>query len=110
MQKLEDVYKNEIHPLVERIVLLCKQTNMPCFLTFQDGIDGFRTTSVNEHYSDFEKMKYYRWINGAWSLDDFFKQVISDAKENGHDSLYLKAMGVPEIPKESRSLPKRDLG
>lgn len=109
MHKLEQIYITEVHPLVERIALLCKQYNMPAFMTFQDGVDGFRTTCMNEHFSDFDKIKHYRWINGAWSLDEFFREVIADAKDNGHDSLYLKAMGVPLMPHEARTLPDRKL-
>lgn len=38
------------------------------------------------------------WIHQTWSFDDLMKKVIEDARLNGHDSLYLKAMGIKEEP------------
>lgn len=94
--EMEKVYVNDIHPLVERITLICKQSGMPMFMTFQDGSDSFRTSCVNQENSIFEKLKLHMIVNESWSLDQFLAIVIEDAKKNGHDSLYLSAIGIPK--------------
>src|SRR5690606_19010120 len=99
-KKLEDIYDQDIHPLVERITLICKQAGMPMFCTFQDDTDSFRTSCLNGHMSSFNRIKMLMWINETWDFDEFMKKVICDARQHGHASLYLKAMGIPEAPPE----------
>lgn len=96
--KKQDIYNEDIHPLVERIALVCQQAEIPMFMTFEDSQNGFSTTCVNEDKSNFYKIKMHYWIHQTWSFDDLMKKVIEDARLNGHDSLYLKAMGIKEEP------------
>jgi len=91
----EKIYIDDVHPLVERITLICKQSGMPMFMTFQDGSDSFRTSCINQENSQFEKLKLHMLVNETWSIDQLLSIIIEDAKKNGHDSLYLKAMGIP---------------
>ena len=107
MKDLERVYSEEIQPLVERIALIAKQEGMPIFLTFEDSQNGFSTTCLNEENSKFEKIKLYRWINDVWNLDELFRNIIDDARRQGHKSIYLKAMGVPTEPEIERPIPIR---
>lgn len=93
--EMEKVYINDIHPLVERITLICKQSGMPMFMTFQDGENSFRTSCINQEKSQFEKIRLHMTVNETWSIDQLLSMIIEDAKKNGHDSLYLKAMGIP---------------
>jgi hypothetical protein len=95
---LEKVYQDDIHPLMERINLVCKQTKMPMFATFQDAKGSFRTSCLNSEESEFDKMKMHFFLHETWSFDEFMKKVIIDAKENGHDSYFLSAMGIKKEP------------
>lgn len=97
-KNLSEVYEADIHPLIERVNLICKQTKMPMFATFQDGDESFRTSCLNSGSSGFNKMKMHFWIHETWSFDDFMKMVILDAKKNGHDSYFLTAMGIKKEP------------
>jgi hypothetical protein len=98
MHELEKVYDIEILPLVQRITLIAKQTNLPIFITAQDSPDGFRTTCLNDEYSEYDRFKMHRMANQSWSIDDLLRNILEDAKFNGHNSEILKAMGIPEIP------------
>ena len=92
------MYDIDIHPLVERITLICKQQNIPMFCTFQDGDKSFRTTSVNGQHSKWDKIRLMCYLHQTWSTDDFLRLLIKDARDNGHDSTFLKAMGIPDKP------------
>lgn len=98
MTNREEVYDNDIHPLVERISLICKQNKVPMFMTFQDGDESFRNSCLNPDHSQFQTMCLHLWLSETWTFDEFMKRVISDARKNGHNSLFLKAMGIPEKP------------
>jgi hypothetical protein len=106
-KELEQVYIDDIHPLVERISLICKQSGMPMFMTFQDSPDGFRTSCLNAENDTFKKVQMHYWLHETWGLDEFMNKIIHDARINGHQSLYLKAMGIIEKPETIKSFPKR---
>lgn len=95
---LEKVYQEDIHPLIERLNLICEQNKMPMFATFQDNKGSFRTSCLNVESSDFNKLKMHFWVHETWSFDEFMKKVILDAKVNGHDSSFLSAMGIKKEP------------
>ena len=100
MTDLEEVYDKDIHPLVERISLICKQNKVPMFMTFQDGAESFRNSCLNPDNSQFKTLFLHLWLSETWTFDEFMKKVIADARKNGHNSLYLRAMGIPEKPEE----------
>lgn len=94
----KDVYDIDIHPLIERITLICKQQGIPMFCTFQDGEKSFRTTCVNSEQSRWDKIRLMYYLHQTWDIDEFLRKLVKDARENGHDSTFLKAMGIPEKP------------
>jgi hypothetical protein len=94
----KSVYENGIRPLIEQVTILCTENDIPMFCTVQDTPDTFRTTCVNEEYSQFEKIKLMWMAHQSWSTDEFLKILLKDARENGHDSIFLKAIGIPNIP------------
>lgn len=114
----EDIYALDIHPLIERMTLVCKQYDLPMFCTVQDGDSSFRTTCVNEQLSEWYKIRLMRYlhqtwdVNGfmgllirdirehqqPWDIDGFLHLLIKDAREHGHESKFLKGMGIPEKP------------
>lgn len=98
MKNMEDTYSQDIHPLVERITLVCQQVGMPMFMTFQENKEAFRTSFINNDSSGLTKLRMHQFVHQTWSFDEFMKKVIEDARENGHNSLYLKAMGILEKP------------
>lgn len=95
-QKKNSVYERDIHPLVERIALICKQYDISMFLCVQEKDAIRRTSCVNKLGS--KKISEIYDFNQAWDIDQFLSQVIDKAKKEGHNSKFLKAMGVPEEP------------
>lgn len=101
MKGQSQFYTKEIYPLVERIALLCKQANMPAFMTFQDSEDSFSTTCLNSNLSQYQRIKMHLQVENSWDIDELLQNLIHESKENGHNSLYLKAMGIPcKAPKK----------
>lgn len=91
------VYEEDIHPLVERIALICKQNNLPMFLSVQESDTSIRTTCLNSRESN--KIKELYLMNQSWDFDQFLDKMIESAKFDGHNSRYLEAMGIPKKPK-----------
>lgn len=94
--KNNSVYDKDIHPLVERIALICKQHDISMFLCVQEKDFVRRTSCVNKVGS--KKIGEIFDFNQAWDLDEFLSKVIEKAKKEGHNSKFLKAMGIPEEP------------
>lgn len=94
----EDVYALDIQPLIEQLAHICKQYDLPMFCTVQDGESSFRTTCVNEQFSEWDKIRLMRYLHQTWNIDGFLNLLIKDARENGHKSKFLKGMGIPEKP------------
>jgi hypothetical protein len=103
MPERKNIYETGIKPLLEELKDVCNQHHIPMFCTFQDTEDTFRTTCVNEEYSRFEKIKLMWMAHQSWNIDDFLKLLVKDAREYGHSSKFLKAMGIPEAPPEPDS-------
>jgi len=92
------LYDTEIHPLVERIALLCKEANLPLFLTIQEAPGNARTTCVNTRADSTNRLRNLYDLNQSWDIDEFLKKVIARAVREGHNSKYLRAMGIPSNP------------
>lgn len=94
----ESVYEDDIHPLIERVALICKQKSLPMFLSIQDSPTSIRTTCLNSKES--KKIQELYLLNQSWDFDQFISKMIDVAKVHGHDSKFLSAMGIPEEPKK----------
>ncbi|MGD1524666.1 hypothetical protein [Vibrio owensii] len=92
--ELDKTYNQDIHPLIERIALVCKQEGIPIFISCQLG-DEFRTSVVNNETAGFDKFKLYRMVSETWTHDELLDLMIEDAKSRGHHSRILRAMGIP---------------
>lgn len=92
------VYDEAIHPLVEQIALLCKQENLPLFLTIQESPGNARTTCVNAQPDSASRMRNLYDLNQSFDIDEFLKKVIARASREGHNSKYMRAMGIPSEP------------
>jgi hypothetical protein len=94
----KNVYETGIKPLLEQLTQICNKHDIPMFCTFQDTDETFRTTCINEEFSPFEKIKLMWMAHQTWTVDDFLKLLVKDAREYGHNSAFLKAMGIPTDP------------
>ena len=97
-EQSSSVYEQDIHPLVERIALICKQYDLPLFVTVQDMPDSSRTTCLNAGLDGSGRLRNIYEMNQSWTLDDFLSRVVARAQKEGHSSKYLRAMGIPFIP------------
>lgn len=100
-----DTYNNDIHPLVERIFLICNQSNIPAFMVFEDERDKFRASRASCNNSSDKMLISYlvetikSQENGTGNeLDDLISAMISNGQKNGHNSVFLDALGVPRTP------------
>lgn len=97
-EKATSVYEQDIHPLVERIALICKQHDLPVFVTVQDMPDSARTTCLNAGLDQTGRLRNIYEMNQSWSVDDFLSRIVARAQREGHNSKYLRAMGIPFVP------------
>lgn len=95
-KKTNSVYDKDIHPLVERVALICKQHDISMFVCVQEKDAVRRTSCVNKLGS--QKISEIFDYNQSWDIDQFLSKLIERAKKEGHDSKFLKAMGIPEDP------------
>lgn len=83
---LEIVYRSDVHNLTERIALICKQTGMPLFMTFQVSDNDFVTTSINEGTFKKDKIGLHRLVHESWSVDELLVAIVNYAEKQGHSS------------------------
>jgi hypothetical protein len=96
-------YEREIAPAIRAIAERCRELGIPMFAMFQDAPESFRTTAVCGERAIGEKFKLLRHVHGAWDADDLIRALIDDGLRHGHQSLFLKALGVPpEAPEVKR--------
>lgn len=125
--KKHKIYDLDIHPLVERITLVCKQENIPGFMLFQDIESEFRVSSCNmntemaqmivQYLFDAIKNKpsaYETILTGivdhlseeikrqngkiGSEFDNLISDMITLGQIQGHSSLFLDSLGIPRIP------------
>lgn len=97
------VFDQEIAPHLSRLVLACKKAGHPMFASVQLPGDQFHLVAMNASKSRGGKLLQMVWLNEASSLDEFLEKVIEASLRQGHDSTYLRAMGIPYegLPNES---------
>lgn len=119
-------YTLDIHPLVERISLVCKQEDIPGFMLFQNDNSEFWTSAINLKDKDMLGMMLEYVFNGfedeknsdlsslivsrftdvicnsqeplSSKFDSIIESMIKSAQSNGHDSLFMSALGIPKSP------------
>ncbi|MFS1428544.1 hypothetical protein LMH73_015685 [Vibrio splendidus] len=92
-KSIEEVYLEDVHPLLERIALVCIQNDIPLFVSCQDSESSVRNSLINNKKTD--KFRLHSIIAEKRDLDDILLAIIEDAKEHGHNSKILNAMGIP---------------
>lgn len=101
MSKIQQAYDRAIEPNMRIIAEVSKQFKIPMFATYQVGPTEFKCFCLNEERSNWSKIKYMAYLNQTWTFDEFMEKVIEDAINHGHDSAVLKAMGIPNSPRDN---------
>ncbi|MBI6882846.1 hypothetical protein [Pseudomonas putida] len=89
----------ELEECIEKLIKLCSKEKVPVICAIQDAPRSYRTLVANEQLAVGQQLKLMRMLIKAGDLDLFLTDVIRDAQHNGHKSLFLRAMGIPEDPK-----------
>lgn len=100
--KKVEAYNLDIHPLIERIYLICKHNEMPGFMLFQDHDRQFRASSANFGESANNLLMGYLITSFenkedplGPELDMLLNSMITHAQTHGHSSVLLDALGIP---------------
>ena len=77
---------------------LIAATSSPLLIAIEQGGSGFRIISSGESECAGNQIYLAKLMLKSGDLDSFIRSVILDAEKNGHSSIFLKALGVPEKP------------
>ncbi len=88
----------DIENAINTLLTLCAKQKLPMILAVQEEPSSFRTLSTNEHLATGQQMKLVKMVFRSADVDQFLRELIRDAQQSGHNSLFLKAMGIPEAP------------
>ena len=101
MNDKEKIYDEDIFPLMEKIIGICKKHDMPFFASFQFSDDGFCITGgrLNGHIV----FDYYNAIkqcieNKGINIDKFMFWIMRGAQKEGHSSIILSRLDIPMEP------------
>jgi hypothetical protein len=92
----ESVTHNDLDNCLDQLLLCCSSLKMPILIALQDSPSSFRSLAANEQFSSGQKLKLLRMLLKSRDIDQFFREVSIEAKRDGHSSLFLKAIGIPE--------------
>jgi hypothetical protein len=100
MENKESVYDKRISPLMLEIIRICQEEEMPFFASFEFADNSFCTSAHDVGHS---VMKHYRALSqcaehGGVNVDKYMFWVAKTARVEGHSSIVLHQMGVPEVP------------
>jgi hypothetical protein len=84
---------------IEELIGLCSAGQVPVLLAIQDSPNAYRALSANEDLATGHQLRLMRMLIKSGDIDSFLRDVIREAQKNGHNSLFLRAMGIPESPK-----------
>lgn len=98
MKNKEQIYDAEISPLINQIIMICKEHKIPMFTTFQYSNEGFCTTAGGKDstpvFDNYMAMAQCVEDNG-FNIDKYLIWVMKTAQKHGHSSMYLNQLGVP---------------
>lgn len=92
-------YSREVEESLDRLIKLCSSEKLPALFAIQDSPNSFRTVVANEQLATSSNLKLLRMLMRTGDLDMFLRDVIREAQQEGHNSLFLKAMGIPHDPR-----------
>jgi hypothetical protein len=85
-----------IDEAVKSLMQVCSQNGVTAIVALQEEKGSFRTISKKTDSESSDRLKLVKLALRSGDIDSLLKSIISDAQSNGHNSLYLKAMGIPE--------------
>lgn len=88
---------SDIERRLSDLIKMCLHKGSPFMLITQESENAYRSLVVNEGGAG-TQFKLIRTMARAGDLDSFFRQVLEDANNHGHDSAFIKAMGVAYEP------------
>lgn len=91
--------KQGVEKALREIVNKAMEDGSPVLLVTQESENSTRCLVINEEASS-PQIKLIRMMAKAGDLDSFFRAVLSDANEHGHDSAFLRAIGIAYDPIE----------
>lgn len=89
----------EIEACIEHLMTLCSHHKVPMLLAVQDTPSSYRALGANENLAMGHQLRHMRMLLRSGDIDSFLRDVIREAQHNGHKSVILRAMGIPEDPK-----------
>jgi len=95
---LEKVYDEEIAPLMEKIIAICKEHKLPVFATFEFAPSEFCSTLIPAPWAHpvFKHLNAIRQsveLNGV-NLDKYMMWVMKEVGVGEHSSIILKQLGM----------------
>ena len=99
----EKIYDEEISPLMNKIIEICNDKEIPFFATFEFNDGEFCTSAsrknghiILNHYEALRQCIQDNRVN----VDKYIFWLKQIASETGHSSVHLKLLGVNENPIE----------
>lgn len=101
MNDKEKIYDEEIFPLMEKIIGICKKHKIPFFASFQYAGDSF--CSSKSRFGEHIVFDYYDAIkqcieDKGVNVDKLMFWIMREAKKKGHSSIILSQLDVPMEP------------
>jgi hypothetical protein len=109
MDNMEKIYDEQISPLMQQIIDICKEHKIPMFAEVQFGPEDFCKTvlvwpgshPIMTHLSALSQCD----CEGGVNIDKYMMWVSKSARLEGHSSFFLKMAGVPEVGEKGVVVP-----
>ena len=105
----EKIYDEQIFPLMEEIIAICKENKIPMFAEFEYAPGDF-CRSVLYDPDDHALFAHLEAIaqcvaEGGINIDKYMMWVAKGARIKGHSSLFLTLAGIPVVGEEGVVVP-----
>lgn len=87
-------YREEIEPLIERIVLICKQTGKGFYCSCESKPSVYADTYINVRKDRVDKLVLHQLVSESADIDDLIIRLIDLVEQNQLPSLFLKTLGI----------------
>lgn len=94
----DEIYAQDIEPLIERISLICKQENIPLFLSCSGAEKKTLVTGININEDSLNTLNLHKQLSESKSIDEFLSRLVALSEKFGHNSSLLSLMGIPRKP------------
>ncbi len=94
----EPAISAQLSTSLQNLSTRCAEINVPVLVAFQTSDDACTALILGEKAQGQDSMLKLAMTLLRGDVDEFLRCLIAHAKKNGHDSVFLKAMGVPNTP------------